>query len=72
MPGALSGDYSSFTLVNATLIAKKFLKGYEGLELRGSVYNLFDEDWSIYMGESVPYGWPQPGINFLLEIKYIF
>ena len=23
------------------LIVKKFLKGYKGLELRGSVYNLF-------------------------------
>jgi outer membrane receptor protein involved in Fe transport len=71
-PGDLRDDTSSSTLVNATLIVKKFLKGYEGLELRGSVYNLFDEDWSNYVSDLVPYGWPQPEINFLLEIKYIF
>jgi outer membrane receptor protein involved in Fe transport len=53
------------------MIARDFLKGYEGLELRGSVYNLFDEDWS-YWAEGLPYGWPQPGINFLLEVKYSF
>ena len=27
------------------LIAKKFLKVYEGFEMRGSVYNLFDKDY---------------------------
>ena len=58
--------------MNATLIAKKSLKGYEGLELRGSVYNLFDEEWSRYISGQVPYGWPQPGINFLLELRYKF
>ena len=72
-------DPSSLTLVNATLIAKKFLKGYEGLELRGSVYNLFDKDWSMPIPAMTPAGlpaipndWPMPGINYLLEIKYTF
>ncbi len=72
-------DPSSLTLVNATLIAKKFLKGYEGLELRGSVYNLFDKDWSRDVPDMTPSGlpaipndWPIPGINYLLEMKYTF
>jgi hypothetical protein len=38
-------DPSGYAVVNTTLIAKKFLKGYEGLELRGSAYNLFDKDY---------------------------
>ena len=65
-------DTLSNTLVNATLIAKNFLKGYEKLELRGSVYNLFDEEFTTYVSPEVPYGWPQPGINYLLEMKYSF
>jgi len=71
-PGDLRDDPSSNTLVNVTLIVKKFLKGYEGLELRGSVYNLFDDEWPIYVSEFVPYGWPDAGINFLVEVKYKF
>ena len=39
---------SGYGIVNVTLIAKKFLKGYEGLELRGSVYNLFNKDYDTY------------------------
>ena len=72
-------DPSSLTWVNATLIAKKFLKGYEGLELRGSVYNLFDKDWSGPVEEltedglpKIPNDLPMPGINFLVEMKYRF
>jgi outer membrane receptor protein involved in Fe transport len=59
-------------IVNATLIARNFLKGCEGLELRGSVYNLFDEEWAEYSGLFVTDGWPQPGINFLVEVRYKF
>jgi len=65
-------DPSSLTLVNATLIAKKFLKGYEGLELRGSVYNLFDKDWSLPTGPEIPNDWPIPGINYMVEAKFSF
>ena len=65
-------DPSSLTLVSATLIARKFLKGYEGLELRGSVYNLFDKDWSQPVSEGIPNDWPIPGRNFLLEVRYKF
>ena len=74
-PGDPRDDPSSLTLVNATLIAKKFLKRHEGLELRGSVYNLLDKDWSTPVAGApspIPNDWPIPGINYLLEIKYIF
>jgi len=79
LPDDPRDDPSSLTLVNATLIARKFLKGHEGLELRGSVYNLFDKDWSMPMEVMTPVGSPAipndlpiPGINYLLEIKYTF
>jgi outer membrane receptor protein involved in Fe transport len=71
-PWDISGYASGRTIVNATLSARKFLKGHKGLELRASVYNLFDKDWAIPVGEDMPYGWPQPGINFLVELKYKF
>jgi outer membrane receptor protein involved in Fe transport len=59
-----------YGIVNATLIAKKFLKGYNGLELRVSVYNLLDKNYRELA--AVPQYWPMPGINFLLEMKYSF
>jgi iron complex outermembrane receptor protein len=64
-------EWSGYEIINATLIAKKFLKGFEKLELRGSVYNLFDHDWESLQGPDVP-DLPMPGINYLLEIKYKF
>ncbi len=74
--GRVSGDPrddpSSITLANATLIAKKFLKGFEGLELRGSVYNLFDKNWSMPTSIEIPYDWPMPGINYLFDLRYNF
>jgi len=71
-PDDTRDDPSGAAVVNATLIAKKFLKGFEGLELRGSVYNLFDKDWRSPMPAPIPNDWPIPGINYLLEIKYKF
>ena len=68
----LSGSSKDRTIVNATLIARNLLEGYEGLELRGSVYNLFDKNHSEILDEYVPYGIPQPGIHFLVEARYEF
>jgi iron complex outermembrane receptor protein len=66
-------DMSGYAIVNTTLIAKKFLKGYEGLELRGSIYNLFDKDYtSPYYPTLLPGDLPRPGRNFLVEVKYKF
>ena len=71
-PADLQDETSSLTIVNATQISKNFLKGYDGLELRGSVYNLFDKDWSRLTPIEIPNDWPIPGINYLLEMKYKF
>jgi iron complex outermembrane receptor protein len=73
VPGDVRDDPPGYAIVNATLIAKKFLKGYEGLELRGSVYNLLDKDYTMpHFGPEVPNDWPMPGRNFLIEMKYSF
>jgi iron complex outermembrane receptor protein len=67
-------NMSGYAIVNATLIAKKFLEGYEGLEVRGSVYNLFDKDYTSPTGGwlDLPDDMPRPGRNFLVEVKYKF
>jgi len=72
LPGDTRNDPSSITVLNTTLIAKKFSKRYEGLELRGSVYNLLDNDWVMPLGPEIPNDLPMPGIHYLLELKYIF
>jgi iron complex outermembrane receptor protein len=72
-PGDPRGDdWSGYELVNATLIAKKFLKGYKGLELRGSVYNVFDEDYASPWSSELPNDIPMPGRHYLFEVKYKF
>jgi iron complex outermembrane receptor protein len=66
-------DMSGYAIFNTTLIAQKFLKGYEGLELRASVYNLFDKDYTSPAGnQELPQDIPRPGRNFMVEIKYKF
>ena len=52
-PWDLSNSSSDRTIANVTLIARKFLKGYDGIELRGSVYNLLDEEWAQYVNDSL-------------------
>ena len=66
-------DVSGYGIVNTTLIAKKFLKEYEGFEVRGSVYNLFDKDYvSPHPADFLPEDMPRPGRTFLVEVKYKF
>lgn len=66
-------NMAGYVILNATLIAKKFLKGYEGLEIRGSVYNLLDKDYtSPADNQSLPNDTPRPGRNFMIEVKYKF
>jgi outer membrane cobalamin receptor len=64
-------DLPDETLADLTLIAKNF---YRTLEIRGSVYNLFDEyylDPSPYPGQ-VPNDYPTNKRMFLLEARYTF
>ncbi len=72
LPDDTRNDWHSGGIVNATLIAKKFLKGYENFELRGSVYNLLDKDAKSPQTPALPNDLPMSGINYLLEIKYKF
>ena len=65
-------DMSGYALVNATLTAKKFLKGYEGLEIRASVYNLLNKDYTAPTGPFIPNDLPRPGRNFMFEMKYTY
>jgi iron complex outermembrane receptor protein len=64
-------DMSGYAIVDATLIAKKFLEGYD-LEIRGSVYNLLDKDYTSPMGPELPHDLPRPGRSFIIELKYKF
>ena len=66
-------DPGDYVLMNATLIAKNFLKELKGLEVRGSVLNLFNKDYTspTAPGE-LPDDMPMPGINFFLELRYTF
>jgi outer membrane receptor protein involved in Fe transport len=64
------GDY---VIANATLIAGNFLKELKGLEARGTVYNLFNKDYTSPTGiGELPDDTPMPGINFMLELRYTF
>jgi outer membrane receptor protein involved in Fe transport len=71
--GDTRDDMAGYAVVNTTLIAKYFLKGYENLEVRGSIYNLFDKDYtSPDYTIGLPDDMPQPGRNFFIEVKYKF
>lgn len=63
-------DLSGFGIVNVTLLARNFFKG---LEVRGSVYNLLDESYAyIQTQDTLPGDFPQPGRNFMVELRYEF
>jgi iron complex outermembrane receptor protein len=59
-----------FVTVNTTLIARKFI---DGLELRGSVYNLLGADYSFPTpANTLPEDLPMPGRTFMVELQYTF
>ena len=66
-------DMSGYGIINTTLIAKNFWKHYKGFEIRGSVYNLFDKDYTSPTGKGqLPDDLRMPGRNFMVEVKYKF
>ena len=73
LPDDTRDDPEDYALVNATLIARNFLKELKGLEVRGSVHNLFNKEYTspTAPGE-LPDDLPMPGINFFLELRYTF
>jgi len=71
--GDTRDDPGDYVIANATLIAKNFLKELKGLEVRGSVYNLFNKEYTSPTGPGeLPNDLPMPGINFMLELRYTF
>ena len=63
-------DHPGFSYVNSTVLVKDFLPG---LEIRGSVYNLFDKQYTFPSDEgSLPVDFPMPGRSFLVELRYSF
>ncbi|MCP4348508.1 MAG: TonB-dependent receptor [Desulfobacterales bacterium] len=62
-------DLSSNTLVDLTLIAKGFCKT---LEISGSVYNLFNEDYRDPSDLRIPNDFPYHERMFLAEVRYKF
>ena len=72
-PNDTRDDPGDYVIANTTLIAKNFLKELKGLEVRGSVYNLFNKDYTSPTGPGeLPNDMPMPGINFMLELRYTF
>ncbi len=66
-------DVSDFGVINTSLIAKEFLEGYEGLELRFSVYNLLDKEYTYpYALGTLPDGLVDPGLTYFGEVRYNF
>ena len=67
--GDTRDDLPDETLVDLTLIAKNF---YRTLEIRGSVYNLFDEYYLDPAPIQVPNDYPTNKRMFLVEVRYTF
>lgn len=66
-------DNPGFAVVNATLLAKRLAPRLEGLEIRGSVYNLFDKDYTVPTPkDGLPVDFPMPGRSVILEVRYAF
>lgn len=69
----LRDDPGDYAIVNATLIARNFLKDLKGLEARAAVKNLFNKKYtSPTASDSFPVDLPMPGINFFFELRYAF
>ena len=68
--GDARDNMSGYATIDATMIAKKFLEGHEGLEIRGSVYNLLDKDYTTPWYPNLPNDVPWGGRSFLIELKY--
>ena len=53
----------------AQKIDSDILKNYEGLEVRGSLYNLFDKDYTSPTAVfDLPDDLPRPERNFIIEV----
>ena len=70
-----SRDYDNpgFGVCNTTLLLRKFLPKLEDFEIRGSLYNIFDEDYTVPTAkDGLPVDYPMPGRQFLVDLQYAF
>ena len=66
-------DNPGFQVINVTLIGGKFIPKLAGLELRGSVYNVFDLDYTVpTANDGLSVDFPMPGRSFLVGLRYMF
>ncbi len=64
-------EVPGYELVNTTLTVRKFSEKLDGLELKASVYNLFDKDYvDPAPPDTLPGDYPQPGRSFVFEMRY--
>ena len=62
-----------FTVVDMTLLAKNFFPRLKGLEIRGSVYNLFEKDYTVPTPkDGLPVDFPMPGRSVMFDLRYTF
>jgi outer membrane receptor protein involved in Fe transport len=76
-PGDLREAVSDYFIVDTTLISRGMFSGLENLELRLSVYNLFDEEYAdpaplLVQATPLQGDYPQPGRRFLFEVANQF
>jgi iron complex outermembrane receptor protein len=68
--GDMRDDFDAFTIVNANFILLNF---FETLELRASLYNIFDEEYAY---PAPPFtladDYPAPGRSFFIEARFTF
>ncbi len=70
---ARDDENPGFGVLNATVIAKKFIPQLEGFEVRGTVYNILDADYTVPTSkDGLPVDYPMPGRSFLVDIRYTF
>ncbi|GEM_PF-1492824 len=66
-------EFSSWWLANMSLTAKDMFGYFKGMDLRSSVYNLFDQDYSFPdITNSYPDNYNRPGISAEIGVTYRF
>lgn len=71
--GDTRSGVAGYGIVNSTLIARNLLKGWEGLELRFSIFNLLDKKYADPApANTLQEDYPKPGRSFFGEARFVF
>ena len=66
-------NHPGFGVCNTTVIFRKFLPQLDTVEIRASVYNLLDEDYTVPTAkDGLPVDYPMPGRHALVDFRYSF